>query len=312
MLYSDFRRQLETLSPIYWLEGEDEYWVGKAYKDLLALSDEMDRTIVTPLDDPMSALPALELFPFLGAYRVVVIRDVTPNADLKKELEAYAANPSPTSILVLYHTGWAPKGATACKFDYLTGSDLVAYVRGILAEWGIAEQEDAASLIAEYCEEDMQQVEGALVKLRAYLAGEPLTRAAVKAVVNPSITYKVYRFCDLVERGDYLACYRMIDALGTEGTDPASFLSILTNHYRMAFYGKITRLAPAELGKAMGGKKEFAAKKSIATAGKYTALSLLDVLKTLYQLEFDFKSGRTTSRQALELAVATAIERRNV
>lgn len=312
MLYSDFRHELESVAPVYWLEGEDDYWVSKAYKDLLALSDEMDRTIVTPLDDPMSALPALELFPFLGGYRVVVIRDVAPDAELKKALEEYVAGPNPTSVLVLYHTGWAPKGAKACKFDHLTGTALIEYIKGLVAEDGVQPDPAACQLVADYCEEDMQLVEQALIKLRAYLAGEPLTVQAVKEVVTPSVSYKLYKFCDLVERGDYLGCYRMIDALGEDGTDPAVFLATMTSHYRMAFYGKITRLSPAELGKTMGGKKEFAVKKAMGTGNKYAAVALLDVLKTLYQLEFDFKSGRTTSRQALELAVATAIERRNV
>ncbi len=311
MLYNEFRQTLSEVAPVYSLEGEDDYWVSKAYKDLLSLADEMDRGVFTPPDSVDAALSTLNSFPFLGERRVVVIRDVTLSAEEKKAVEAYIADPCPTAVLVLYHTGFAPKGAKACRFDKLTGKDLTDYIEGLLNQEGIAFDPDAVKLLADYSEEDMQQVEQSLVKLRAYLAGDKLTTQAVKAVVNPSVSYKLYRFCDLVERGDYVGCYRMIDALAQDGTDPAAFLATMTSHYRMAFYGKITRLPAAELGKKMGGKKEFPAKKALGTGGKYTAVNLLAVLKTLYQVEFDFKSGRTTASQALELAVAEAIERRS-
>ncbi len=311
MQYAQFVAQLQDVKPVYYLKGDD-YWAAKALKDLCLLADPNEVSVYTPLDDYRDAMWALNSFPMFGALRVVVIQDAPTIAESdKKAFSAYCEAPSLGSVLVFYRTGWAPKGAEECNFDHLKGDALVSYVSEVCASRSIRADRSAISLLVDYCGEDVAKIEAELTKLQAYLGDACLDEAAVKAVVAPDPNYQIYAFTDQVLKGSYVGALRVLDHL-SNGNDQASFLGLIINHYRRAFYGKISGLAPAELGKLLGNAKPYVITKAVESVRRYSAVSLMGLLQKLYRLEYDFKSGRMGAEEALQLAIAEAIERRNV
>lgn len=311
MQYARFAQQLQAeVKPVYALKGDD-YQATKALAAITALADPYEVNVFTPLEDAADALAALDSFPMFGARRVVVMQDIASFVESeRKAFDAYCKSPSETSVLVFYRCGWAPAAAETCSFDHLKADALTDALAETCAEQGIAARRSALALLVNYCGEDMQRAESELVKLKAYSAGAPIDEATVKAVTTADPTYQVYTFTDFISRGNYVGAHKVLDSLSS-GNDQALFLGLLINHYRRAFYGRISGLEPAELGKLLAGSKPFAITKAVESVRRYSAKSLLQLLQKLYRLEYDFKSGRMGASEALDLAIAEAIERRN-
>lgn len=312
MVFDDFTSQLkEGVAPVYAIKGEDRYWLHKAYQSIVSLADEMDVSVFSPLEGLSAALTAAENFPFLGEYRVVVLRELTFTEGEKKAIEAYVANPVPTTVLLFYSCQWAPKEAKNYVFNRLRPAECVSAAGALAKEMDLKYDTAALRLLVNYCDQDMGCIEGELVKLGSYCGKETVDEAAVRAIVTPSANFQVYAFTDQVSRGSYVGAYRVVNSLLSTQVDYPTFLGLLINHYRMAFYSRISGETDAEVARALGNKKAFAAAKAASCAEQYSPRALLGLLRTMYRLEFEFKSGKTTAEQALELAITEAIERRN-
>lgn len=311
MQFTDFDRQLsEGIAPVYWLKGDD-YWCTAAYHRLESLADPNEVSVYTPLDSVDDAMWALNSFPMFGQRRVVVLRDFASFAEEdKRTLTAYCSAPAETSVLVFYRSAWAPKGVVECSFDKLRTDAMAGYLAEYCEKAGIAAQKDALRLLADYCSEDTAKALAEISKLHAYCMDAPIDEAAVKAVVTPDQNYQIYNFVDKVAQGNYVGAHRVLDNL-SNGNDQAAFLGLIINHYRRALYGRISGLPPAELGKLLGNTKPYVITKSVDSVRGYSVRALLALIKTLYRLEYDFKSGRMGAAEALDLAIAEAIERRN-
>ena len=310
MLFEEFSAALDAeVAPVYAVKGEDDYWMGLAYAKLVALCDSVDLAVYGAGDSVADALAGAECFPFVGERRVVVLQDFAFEEGDKKRLTEYIASPPPTTVLVLYRCSWAPKGAIVCEFDRLKPYAVEKWIASRCAKEGFRIDSAACHLLVEYCDSDAARCDAELQKLKAYADGS-ISAQHVREAVVPNDNYQVYAFGDKVSRGDYVGAMRVLDSLIGTASDYPTFLGLLINHYRMAYYRKISALSDEQLGKVLGGKKAFAVKKAGETARHYTPTALYRLLQSLYQAEYDFKSGRITPEQALQTALVQAIERR--
>jgi len=311
MQYARFAQQLASeVKPAYALKGDD-YQAAKALAALTALADPYEVNVFTPLEDAKDALTALDSFPMFGSRRVVVLQDIASFAESERRaFDAYCAAPSLTSVLVFYRCGWAPAAAESCSFDHLKADAMVDALAEICESRGLTARRSALSLLVNYCGEDLGRAEAELTKLASYAGASPIDEDTVRAVTTADPAYQVYTFTDFISRGNYVGAHRVLDSLSS-GNDQALFLGLLINHYRRALYGRISGLEPAELGKLLGNCKPFTITKAVESARHYSAKALLTLLQKLYRLEYDFKSGRMGASEALDLAIAEAIERRN-
>lgn len=313
MLYEEFARDLQQgIRPVYWLHGEDDYWREVAYRDLKALCDPIDLSVYGDATALSDALASARCFPFLSERRVVVLdgMDGLSEAD-KAALTAYCQAPCETSVLVLYRCAWAPKEAYNCAIAKPVGSRVQQWALAYCTREGIAAKPDALALLCRYVDGDTGLVVAALDKLRAYMDGAPIDEAAVRRLVVPTPTYQVYAFSDYVGKGSYVGALSVLDSLVSTDRDYSQFLGLLINHYRLAYYRRISRLGDDELGRLLGGKKAYAVKKAGETGQRYTPAALYRLLQHLYRVEFDSRTGRLTGEQALQSAMIQAIERRS-
>ncbi len=295
---------------MYVFQGEDDYWLGQALDKLCALAQSIDVSVYTPLDNVDDALFALNSWPMMSDKRVVVLRDIVKfDESVRNKLEAYCKDPADTSVLVMYRCGWAPKSVKPCVIDKVTPDKLAEYLAALCSKEQIDYDGKALRMLVEYCDGDMDVIDRELRKLKAYCGGGRLDTDAVAKAVTPCVTYQIFGFCDKIAAGQYVQAYTMLQELTRQGTDHAAFLGLLISHYRMAFYAKLCDKNYAGVAKALG-KSPYAVRKAAATADRYKTIDLLSVLQEMYRLEYDYKRGATTPDQALELAVAQAIEKR--
>ncbi|NCA67212.1 MAG: hypothetical protein EOM87_04010 [Clostridia bacterium] len=314
MLYDEFVNHIDSgnLAPCYSITGEDAFWAKKAYKKLVGLVDSVDLVVLTSPTKIDEGMFALDMFPMFSPYKIVVFEDYDKfsNED-KTKIIKYLDNPSNGAALILYNSETIAH--TNCKkynFTHLTEIAVTAVIKERCAEYASSISSDAARLLAVCAELDMAIIDIELQKLVAY-AGENgcISADMVRECVTPNITYQIYHFADAVARGSYMDAYGSLNTLTHSTGEYSRFLSNITSYYRMVFYAKISAMSDSELAASLSAK-EYPVKKARAIAKKYGAKDLFDLLKLLYNLEFEFKSGKISVESALELAVAEAIERR--
>lgn len=285
------------------VSGDDVYWRKKALDLLSGLCDSFDLSVVCPPESISDALFKLSSYGIFGK-RVVVIREFFDLKEKeKRELEEYASNPFDGAILVFDGDLSKINGFTQVICDKLKGADLSEEAKALFVRLGREIEDSALKLLIDYCEGDMARIQSESLKLMAYQEGM-ITSSAVREVVIPEVSHKIYDITDAVAKGDYKTAFTIIDK---GDFNYGALLSSITSFYRSVFYCKISK--SSELAKWLG-LKPYPMKKATALARNYSAKNLFELLSLLYQLEFDIRLGKTTVEQALELAVAEAIERR--
>ena len=311
MNYKEFvALKIDELPPCLYITGSDFYWIRRVEENLSAMVDEFDFSLCSPPETVEEALLKAESFPMMSERRMVIAREFQKLTDKDRNmLRAYAQDPTPTTVFVW--VGDAVKGYDGFTEVSAAVNDK-AFLRQELRSFFTAREcavEDAAlALLEEYCEGDMGAMSAECLKLASF-AGKSGTVdvQAVKTCVTPSVSYKIYELGDVVAKGNYVQAYDLVSRLGAE---PTVVLAQLTKYYRNVFYAKIYTGSTAELA-AYLQIKPYPLTLASKTARNYTAGALYGLLQLLYRLEWEIKSGITTGEEAVELAFAQAIERRN-
>ena len=309
MLYYDFKAALARgdIAPLYRIDGEDKYWSELAYADLLALSSELDTEVLSdgaPVED---AIFAVQNFPMMSDRKVVVIRDRKLKDAEIKSLEKYLASPASSGVLVLYNTEGKVKGESAYTFEPLTEGELTPYVLRLAREMGGSIRDSAAKKLIAYTEMNMTRIKNELIKMIPL--GE-ITDETVVAYVEPSYSYRVFDFTDAIARGSYSGAYSVLSSLARNPAEYSPFFTRLTDYVRLMLHAKLAKNVPdAELAKALG-VSPFPLQRARRAANDYTPKQLLTILMKMYGLEQDYKSGNIGVENAMDLAIASAIEAR--
>ena len=146
MLYYEFKAQIARgdIAPLYRIDGEDKYWAELAYKDLLALSSELDTEVLRDDQSVEDAIFGAQNFPMMAERKLAVIRDrKLKDADVKA-LEEYLRSPSPSGVILIYNCEGKVKGERAFTFDAVSEGELVPYVVRLAGEMGGSITQSAA------------------------------------------------------------------------------------------------------------------------------------------------------------------------
>ena len=309
MLYYEFKAQIARgdIAPLYRIDGEDKYWAELAYKDLLALSSELDTEVLRddqPVDD---AVYGVQNFPMMSERKIAVIRDrKLKDADVKA-LESYLLSPSPSGVILLYNCEGKVKGERAFTFDAVSEGDLIPYVERLVGEMGGTITHSAAKKLVSYTEMNMTRVKNEILKMISL--GE-ITDELVDSYVEPSYSYRIYDFTDAIARGSYTGAYEVLSSLARNPAEYSPFFTKLTDYIRLMLHTKLAKNAQeADLARALG-VSPYPLQKAKRAAANYTPKQLLTILMKMYSLEQDYKSGNIGVENAMDLAIATAIEAR--
>ena len=309
MLYYEFKAQIARgdIAPLYRIDGEDKYWAELAYKDLLALSSELDTEVLRDDQPVEDAVFGVQNFPMMAERKLVVIRDrKLKDADIKV-LEEYLRSPADSGVILIYNCDGKVKGERAFTFDAVTEGELIPYIERLTKEMGGSITPSAARKLASYTEMNMTRIKNELLKMIAL--GE-ITDDLVAAYVEPSYSYRVFDFTDAIARGSYTGAYEVLSSLARNPAEYSPFFTKLTDYIRLMLHAKLAKNVPdAALAQALG-VSPYPLQKAKRAAANYTPRQLLAILMKMYSLEQDYKSGAIGVENAMDLAIAEAIEAR--
>jgi DNA polymerase III delta subunit len=290
------------------LDG-DHYWARRAQEKLISQIDDFDTSISIPPESVEEVLIKAQSFPMMGEKRLVIMREYQKFSDRdKKMLSDYASLASPTTILVF--VGSLPKGVGGFTAVDLTADNAMIKdeIADVVKSNGATITDKAISLLCDYCEEDMGKIVSECIKLSAYVGNGSIDEEDVQTCVTPSITYKIYQLGETVASGRYVDSYKMVDMLEIE---PTAVLANLTKYYRNVFYAKIYGGNSGDLARYLQ-IKPYPLTLAAKTAKNYSAVNLYSLIKLFYKLEEDVKTGLTGGDEAMELAIAEAVQKRNI
>jgi len=309
MLYYEFKAQLARgdIAPLYHIEGEDKYWCELAYRDLLELSSELDTEVLRDDQPVEDAIFGVQNFPMMSDRKLAVIRDRKLKDAEIKSLEKYLLSPSPMGVILLYHCEGNAKGEKLFTFDALSEGELLPYVNRLVQEMGGSITPAAAKKLVGYTEQSMTRIKNELMKMIPL--GE-ITEERVAEYVEPSYSYRIFDFTDAIARGSFKDAYSVLSSMARNASEYSPFFTRLTEHIRLMLHVKLAKNVPdAELAKALG-VPPYPLQKAKRAAANYTSKQLLAILMKMYSLEYDYKSGNIGVENAMDLAIAEAIEAR--
>ncbi len=146
--------------------------------------------------------------------------------------------------------------------------------------------------------------------------GTQVNKAVIEDIVPTDTETQVFEFIFAIQDGDFDKAMGIINILLDRGDKPSMILATLTLTYKRMFAIMTNDGDDDFLSESLGMRKSalFMARKNIDAAKRRTQGFLSKLKNTvyyLYALEYDFKSGKISQENALDLAINYLIGKTN-
>ncbi len=199
--------------------------------------------------DLAEVLTAAGTLPFMGARRVVVLRDIEkmhPTEGRNQLLEDYLKDPAPETIFVVT-TDDDDKAKSLVKrlgdvvavvaFNPLKGAALAGAVRGEAARLGCTIDTSAVTALIEATGEDRARVFNELAKLRlAVGAGGAIDDATVARYAAGYVHHGAFDVVEAISRRDLPGSLRLIGEVAIKDEEFLGLLGMLGKRLRVLWY----------------------------------------------------------------------------
>lgn len=309
MQFTELKQHLHAQQPLpaYLIVGEDAFLRKSAadmFKALVTDMPELNLSVLNAPDTPDEILQAAESLPLISPLRVVLVYDY--KGDMAKVLR-YLENPCPTSVLVFVLPSLTSAFSKAAaklmpvECERLSPALLGRWIAASAAEKGCAVTQEAADTLIAYCDRNLTRIAGELEKLCAYRMNGTVSAQDVRDLVTADAEVKIYELSDALGRKQSARVASVLTSLLQDGTPVVSLMGMLYAHFRRLLYCSIT--PPSAEMAADLGVKEFAVKKAKEQAAKFSPKRLKKICDSFHKADADFKSGKITDRNALDLFI---------
>ncbi|MDL2297349.1 DNA polymerase III subunit delta [Bacteroidales bacterium OttesenSCG-928-E04] len=199
----------KEFAPVYLLMGEEPFFIDE-------ISDYLEENVIEEADrdfnqvvfyandkdvDAALVIASAREYPFGVPYRMVIVKEAKnlKNIDLLKD---YAANPSPTTVLVICHKYGKLKAAQYKPFekngvlftsDKIKDNKLAAWVQSQAAAHKFDMDVTSANIVSESIGNDLTRINNELLKLKIFLPdGSKITPDIVERYIGISKEYNVF------------------------------------------------------------------------------------------------------------------------
>ena len=302
--YSDKQKK-----SVYLLEGEHGYLHNLAINKIKKLYnvDEIDFTRLDSCDE-LTLISNLNVAPMLSEKRLVCASEFY-SEDKKNKISEFI-NGNLNSVLIISNF---KKSASLEKlpFEVVECEKNERFCRKFISSYftkaGISASEECVNLICDYTSVDMYKVSSELDKISAFCQKKGVVEICdVENLVNKDTDYKIYELTDYIANKKTDKAYKVLfDMLNKNEPLQRLYISIY-NHFKRLFYCRLNGKNVDELVEILG-IKEYAVKKSIALANKFSAKTLKEINDRFFLYDKMVKSGKLAVDRALWLSVFSVI-----
>ena len=336
-------RDFPTASPrFHVLHGPDEYSITKALDHIKASlgSPEALAPNTQVLDGGQVSFQELAMvcntIPFLADYRLVVVeglferfetvrarkprkgasKDDGPLGEWSGLVDLVRALP-PTTTLVLVSAKIGPanvllKGlhglGTAQRFDAPRGQQLERWITQRAKEADGRFTPQAVRALADFSGGSLRMLGQEVAKLVTYAGDAAVDEADVHLLTSSSRETGIFELIDAFVTRRRSKAMRSLEQLLVQGTPPPVIVTMLARQFRLMVQAKSLiagGVRETGVGKELGLRSDYAARKTVEQARSYTIDALKDLYTQLLDTDLAIKTGRLDGALALEMLVAS-------
>ncbi|MCB4808630.1 DNA polymerase III subunit delta [Tamlana sp. 62-3] len=296
------------LKPIYFLMGEEAYYIDK-------ISDFIENTILTEEERGFNQMllygrdvtiedivSNAKRYPMMADYQVIIVKE---GQDLSRHIEklaSYAANPQPTTILVvnykykkidkrkaLYKT--LKKTGVIYESKKLYENQVADWIRRVLSPKQYSINPKAAQMLVEFLGTDLSKIDNELNKLQIILPkGTEISPTHIEENIGISKDYNNFELRKAVGERNIKKAYSIVNYFANNPKDNPMIVTValLFNFFsQLLYFHGLSDKSPRNVASALKINPYFV-NEYIGAARNYPMRKVSAVVATLR--EFDVKS----------------------
>ncbi|MEY8868944.1 DNA polymerase III subunit delta [Meridianimaribacter flavus] len=254
-LVSDIRKG--HIKPVYFLMGEEPYYIDKLsefIEDNILSEEEKGFNQMVLYGRDVSVEDIIgnaKRFPMMAEHQVVIVKEAQDLSRTIDKLEAYVANPQPTTILVvnykykkidkrksLYKT--IKKNGVVFESKKLYDNQVPDWIRRVLSGQSYSITPKAALMLAEFLGTDLSKINNELEKLKIVLPeGTEITPEHIEQNIGISKDYNNFELHKAIGDRDTKKAFKIIKYFGENPKDNPMVVTVSLLH---SYFSKLLQL----------------------------------------------------------------------
>ncbi|MGG5486560.1 DNA polymerase III subunit delta [Gaetbulibacter sp. PBL-D1] len=254
-LVSDIRKG--HIKPVYFLMGEEPYYIDKLsefIEDNILSEEEkgFNQMVLYGRDVSVEDIIAnAKRFPMMAEHQVVIVKEAQDLSRTIDKLEAYVANPQPTTILVvnykykkidkrksLYKA--IKKNGVVFESKKLYDNQVPDWIRRVLSGQSYSITPKAALMLAEFLGTDLSKINNELEKLKIVLPeGTEITPEHIEQNIGISKDYNNFELHKAIGDRDTKKAFKIIKYFGENPKDNPMVVTVSLLH---SYFSKLLQL----------------------------------------------------------------------
>ena len=297
----------KKLAPIYFLSGDEAFFIDQISKTIeteVLTEDEkgFNQTILYGNETDLSSIIGLaKQFPMGAERQVVIIKEAQHLSRTIDQLEAYAENPQPSTILVFNYKGKTldkrkklgktlQKNGVFLEFKKLYDNQIPDWIDTTAKELGLTLENKAKFMMTEFLGADLGRIYNELQKLKILAQDAKITPELVERNIGISKDYNNFELRNAIETRNAKKAFSIIKYFSQNPKDNPLVvtLSVLYQTFsNIIIHHSLTDKSQANVAKELGIHPFFV--KDATTAAKNYPLKKATRIISLLR-EADVKS----------------------
>lgn len=216
----------KKIAPIYFLSGDEPFYIDKISKvienDVLSEDEKgFNQTVLYGNDVEMSDIIGMaKQFPMGAERQVLIIKEAQHLSRTIDQLESYAANPQPTTVLVFNYKGKTldkrkkiykeiQKNGVIYESKKLYDNQIPDWIEDNAKSLGLSIEPKAKFLMAEFIGNDLSRMENELEKLKIVVGEGLITSEVIEKNIGISKDYNNFELRKAVETKDAAKAFKI-------------------------------------------------------------------------------------------------------
>ena len=297
-----------NIKPIYFLMGEEPYYIDK-------ISDFIETNVLTEEEKGFNQMVLYgrdvtiddivgnaKRYPMMAERQVVIVKEAQDLSRTIEQLDAYAKNPQPTTVLVLNYKykkidkrKGLYKAITKIGVVYeskkLYENQVGEWIRRVLAPKDYSITPKASQMLVEFLGTDLSKINNELEKLQIILPkGSQITPELIEENIGISKDYNNFELRKAVGNKDVVKAHKIANYFGENPRDNPMVVTValLFNFFSLLLhYHGLNDKSSRSVAAALKINPYFVSE-YITAAHNYPMKKVSQVISTLH--EFDVKS----------------------
>lgn len=289
-----------NIKPIYFLMGEEPYYIDKIteyLEDNLLTEDEkgFNQMVIYGRDTTIDDIVAnAKRYPMMAERQVVIVKEAQELSRTIDQLEKYAENPQPTTVLVIAYkyktldkrkkvTKVLEKQGLVYESKKMYDNKVGEWIKRVLQGRGYSIEPKAMAMLVEFLGNDLSRIANELTKLEIILPkGSTITPNHIEENIGFSKDFNVFEFRKAIGEKNQFKAYQIANYFAQNQKDNPivltnglvfSFFSSLLQYHGLkdkspSNVAKILRVSPYFVNDYINAAHNYPMKKVSAIVGK--------------------------------------------